>query len=306
MAHIGRPPYTEAQIAAMTSKEEKLRAIAEYQRRGTSGAEPYRKPYDYSSGAKRGGHAYVGRGHGSYHPYYRPQPHFKNKSATFNKSDTESSDTNDTKTRPTSNKTSAANRQQHTEPATLCPALTSTGVCTRHACHYHHDPNKQALCKRWLYKDDCPKGEFCPLSHAAKPENAPTCLHFQDGRCNNDECRFAHVRVNPAALNCEAFGRLGYCEKGNTCTELHAHECPSFSNTGDCSYGDKCRLGHVHRASRMRKTTRPSSEASDRPEDDLDTAEDIQTWIPESKDPLTYKPQQFTQQADFVPLDAGD
>lgn len=273
---------------------------------GNPGAETYRKPYDYSPGPKRGGYANGIRGRGIYHPYLRSQPHFKNKTAIFNKSDTEGSDTNDASTWPSSNKSSKVIRQPNSEPATLCPALTSTGVCTRHACPYHHDPNKQAICKRWLYKDDCPKGEFCPLSHTATAENAPTCLHFQDGRCNNDECRFAHIRVNPAALNCEAFGRLGYCVKGDNCAELHAHECPTFSNTGDCSYGDKCRLGHVYRASRMRKTTRPSSEASDKCEDDVDTAKDTQTWVPDSRDPPTYKSQQFTQQADFVPLDADD
>jgi hypothetical protein len=142
-------------------------------------------------------------------------------------------------------------------------------------------------------------GEQCSLSHEASPHNAPTCLHFQAGRCNNDDCRFAHVRINPAALNCEAFGSLGYCEKGDKCAELHAHECPSFSNTGTCRYGDDCRLGHVRRASRMRKSTRLSSPArspssntpnrSNTPED-MDTAED--------------NLEQFTQQADFVPFDA--
>lgn len=311
MAHIGRPPYTEAQIAAMTSKEEKLRAIAEYQSynlrlkreveaqaaRGNgldaeqvrSGTAPSRKPYEPSPTTKRGGYASGVRGRGLYHPYQRPQAHFKNKTAVFSQSETESSDTNNASTRPLSNKSSKAIRQQQTEPASLCPALTSTGKCTRHACHYHHDPNKQAICKRWLYKNDCPKGEFCLLSHTATPENVPTCLHFQDGRCNNDNCRFAHIDVKPAALNCDAFGRLGYCEKGDKCAELHAYECPTFANTGECPYGDICRWGHVRRASRMRQATRPPPEVSDKPEDDQDTAKE-----------------DFILQADFVPLDVDD
>jgi hypothetical protein len=183
-----------------------------------------------------------------------------------------------------------------------------SGVCTRHGCRYIHDPNKQALCKRWLYKNDCPKGDYCSLSHTATSHNAPTCLHFQEGRCNNDNCRFAHVRINPAALNCLAFGRLGYCEKGHTCGELHAYECPTFANTGTCRYGDKCRLGHVRRASRMRQASRPSSvdksSRSNSPEQELDVAEDVEEWVHPTSD-SGVPPHQFTQQADFVPL-AGD
>ena len=141
------------------------------------------------------------------------------------------------------------------------------------------------------------------MSHKPSPHNSPTCLHFQDGRCTNDDCRFAHVHVNPAAPNCDAFGRLGYCEKGKLCPDLHAHECPSFSNTGVCPSGDKCRLGHVHRASRMRQARRSPSGT---PEEDLDTAEDTQEWTIQPKTKLVDQPQHFTQQADFVPLDADD
>lgn len=319
MAYIGRPPYTEEQIAAMTSKEEKLRAIAEYksynlrlkreveaQASRSNGPSKYRNSHEPAHSHRRSGYGNESRGHGSYHPYHRLQPQFKNKTAIFNQPCPEGSETNKAVTYSADNKTLSSSRNERPEPTTLCPALTSTGVCTRRGCQYRHDPNQQALCKRWLYKNDCPEGDFCSLSHVATRANAPTCLHFQRDRCNNKDCRFAHVRIDPAARNCEAFGRMGYCEKGNACTELHAHECPSFSNTGVCSYGDKCRLGHVHRASRMRQTTRPSSEASDHPEDDLDTAEDEQTWMPPCKQPTTSMPQQFTHQADFVPLDADD
>ncbi|KAH7399539.1 hypothetical protein BKA66DRAFT_452038 [Pyrenochaeta sp. MPI-SDFR-AT-0127] len=336
MAPPGPPPYTLDQINAMTSPEERLRARAElksyiarmkkekeerlaqetsryngYPGHVHSGGPPL-------SGSKRGGYTYGGSGYGSYHPYHRPQPHvaqkFKNRSVVFGKPDstTESPDSNEAVTTPPKAGNGTLQRsssQQQIAPRTLCPALTSTGVCSRHGCRYLHDPTKQALCKRWLYKNDCPKGDFCPLSHKASPQNAPTCLHFQDGRCNNDDCRFAHVRLNPAAPNCDTFGRLGYCEKGNECTELHAHECPSFSNTGACSFGDKCRLGHVHRASRMRKTARSSSvdrSSSDTPEEDLDIAKDSQEGTFQSKSTSSHKPHQFTQQADFVPLDADD
>jgi hypothetical protein len=174
-----------------------------------------------------------------------------------------------------------------------------------------HDPNKQALCKRWLFKDDCTKGDFCPLSHKPLPNNAPTCLHFQEGRCNNENCRFAHIHLNPAATNCRAFGRLGYCEKGAECAELHSYECPDFANKGECFFGDKCQLRHVHRASRMRQATSRScskdraslSDKALRVESD---AGEMQDWSGVINDKIGGKPQQFTEQVDYVPLDGDD
>jgi hypothetical protein len=285
----------------------------------------------YRSGPKRGGY------YGSYHPYHRPQK-FANRSVTFNGTDqtteaSEANETEDSSHASTESTVPATRGQQYTEPQAhaLCPGFTSTGisakrqsgshtplcpsnicvgVCSRHGCSYLHDPNKQAICRRWLYTD-CNKGETCLLSHEASLHNAPTCTHFQDGRCNKDDCHFAHIRVNPAALNCEAFGRLGYCEKGDTCSELHAHECPTFANTGACRFGDKCRHGHVRRANRMRKAARVSSptrsttsDGSDVTEDDMDTAQDSHEWVmPQTSD---QKPHQFTQQEDFVALNSDE
>ncbi|KAL6704716.1 hypothetical protein ACN47E_007637 [Coniothyrium glycines] len=341
MTAPGPPPYTLEQINAMTSPDEQLRARAELksyiarlkkekQERlstqmytpDTYSTGPYGSHGAPSRGSARGGYPYRGRGHGFYHPYQRTHPPvaahtFKNRSVTFNKSDapTESSNSGLTASpnrKLVNNHNQPYNKQPHTEQKSLCPALTSTGLCTRHGCHYVHDPNKQALCKRWLFKDDCLKGNLCSLSHKATSHNAPTCLHFQEGRCNNDICRFAHIRVNPTALNCEAFGRLGYCEKGDSCEELHAHECPTFANTGSCPYGDKCRWGHVHRASRMRQASRPSSadvsvhsSRPSTPEQNLDMIADGEQRVrPTSENNLP--PHQFTQQSDYVPLGEED
>jgi hypothetical protein len=199
--------------------------------------------------------------------------------------------------------------KRHYPCAFLAPIMDTNhpvGICSRHGCRRLHDPEKQAVCKRYLFKGECPKGAACPLSHEASAHNAPTCQHFQEGRCTNDNCRFSHVKVNAAALNCESFGVLGYCEKGATCPELHAHECPHFSNTGTCSYGDNCRLGHVYRASRMRATTRPSSEqASSReysPKKQSDDTADAETFIGAAVE----QPHQFSQQVDFVSLNTDD
>jgi hypothetical protein len=199
--------------------------------------------------------------------------------------------------------------QETTDPRGSLPSHTAkicAGLCSRHGCQHKHDTDKQAICKRWLYKGECPKGDSCPLSHEPSPHNSPTCQHFQDSRCNNDTCRWSHVRINPAAPTCEAFGIMGYCEKGADCSDLHARECPTFSNTGHCRYGDKCRLGHVHRASRMRKAARlssdgPSSEAST-PKEAFDDSTDSEAWTGGA----AHDPHQFSQQVDFVSLNAED
>lgn len=188
---------------------------------------------------------------------------------------------------------------------------SSVGVCTRHGCPLLHDPNKQALCKRWLFKNDCNRGDHCSLSHEPTPHNVPTCLHFQEGRCTNEDCRFAHIRVNPAAQICDAFGRLGYCEKGAECADLHAYECPDFANKGECIRGDKCQHRHVHRASRMRKSTGRSS-----PEDlSRATSPEVGSNNPEThgwatkssaSQAASHTPHLFTQQVDYVPFDIED
>ncbi|KAH6878902.1 hypothetical protein BKA58DRAFT_378186 [Alternaria rosae] len=225
---------------------------------------------------------------------------------------------------------SSSSDHQSTEPSRLCANFTHTGRCSIPGCPFRHDPDTQTVCKSFLFKGACPDSN-CQLSHTASSHNTPTCQHFQAGRCTKEDCRFAHVRVNPSAPNCEAFGRLGYCEKGDTCAELHAFECPTFANTGECSYTGRFHYPHVRLASRMRKITRLSSPAqsppnspvrspvrspahspsshtpatSDAPEDDMDTAEDAHEWMM-PKTGTSPKPQQFTQQADFVAFENDD
>lgn len=185
------------------------------------------------------------------------------------------------------------------------PSNSFPGICTRHGCPLLHDPDRQALCKRWLFKNDCNRGDRCSLSHEPTPHNVPTCLHFQEGRCTNEDCRFAHIRVNPAAQICDAFGRLGYCEKGAECADLHAYECPDFANKGECIRGDKCPHRHVHRASRMRKPAGHSS-----PEEQSRAAspevENTNTEMQEIISDTSHAPQIFTQQIDYVPFDVED
>ncbi|KAF2750666.1 hypothetical protein M011DRAFT_464486 [Sporormia fimetaria CBS 119925] len=106
-----------------------------------------------------------------------------------------------------------------------------------------------------------------------------------------EHCRYAHIHVNELAPVCEAFARLGYCEKGAQCADHHRFECPDFANKGSCEVKG-CRLPHITHAARLRRargspdTETPSDQASSSEED------------AESDDYA----HALTQQADFIPL----
>ncbi|KAI9809048.1 MAG: hypothetical protein M1825_002337 [Sarcosagium campestre] len=146
----------------------------------------------------------------------------------------------------------------------LCVTFTSTGLCSKGPhCPFVHDSNKVAICRDYLQKGSCPSGDSCDLSHEATAERVPACLHFLRGKCSNVHCRYAHVRVNPAAPVCRAFARLGYCSKGAGCAERHVHECPDYANTGTC-HNKKCRMPHVDRAGQLRKSVAATNQANDK------------------------------------------
>ncbi|KAK0716992.1 hypothetical protein B0T26DRAFT_740578 [Lasiosphaeria miniovina] len=135
------------------------------------------------------------------------------------------------------------------------PTNAATGSCTiGPRCRYIHDPEKVAACKDYLQQGECANGESCDLSHDIKAERAPTCLHFVRDSCTKPHCRYAHVKVSPAAPVCQAFGLYGYCDKGASCPDRHAFECPDFSNTGVCK-SKGCKLPHRERASVLRRAT---------------------------------------------------
>lgn len=118
-----------------------------------------------------------------------------------------------------------------------------------------------AICKDFLQTGKCRSGDSCDLSHEPSPHRSPVCVHFLRGRCSNPECRYTHVRVTPGAPVCRDFAVLGYCERGEECTDRHVYECPDYANTGVCKK-KKCTLPHVDRAGQLRKATASKSETT--------------------------------------------
>lgn len=156
------------------------------------------------------------------------------------------------------------------------PMLTdSTGICAHgNRCRYVHDPDKIAICKEFLRHGRCAAGDgACNLSHDPTPHRVPACTHFLRGNCTNQECRYAHVAVNPSAPVCRAFASIGYCQKGAECTERHVFECPDYANTGTCR-NKKCRLPHVDTAGNMRKAKSAENKMDEAETSDLSSDEE--------------------------------
>ncbi|KAF8738810.1 hypothetical protein RHS02_05516, partial [Rhizoctonia solani] len=120
-------------------------------------------------------------------------------------------------------------------------------------CPYQHDPQKTAICPRFV-SGDCPNTALtCPLSHDPTPERMPLCVHFQNaGRCRlGSSCPYPHVFLGDKRKEgvCRDFAVLGYCARGVECERNHVRECPDFAERGVCAT-EGCKLPHVIRASR--------------------------------------------------------
>lgn len=146
--------------------------------------------------------------------------------------------------------------------------IMSAGTCPfGPKCHFAHDPQKVAICKPFLRTGSCPNGEYCDLSHSLTSHRVPACLHFQKDACNNESCRYPHVRTTPGAAVCRPFAILGYCDNGTSCDKRHVFECPDYANTGTCPKLAKCPLTHVLRASAERAA---AADSDSEIEDDAD------------------------------------
>uniref|UniRef100_H3CGM7 Zinc finger CCCH domain-containing protein 3 n=1 Tax=Tetraodon nigroviridis TaxID=99883 RepID=H3CGM7_TETNG len=135
------------------------------------------------------------------------------------------------------------------------------GKCNRgNTCPYIHDPDKVAVCTRFL-RGTCKKAKgICPFSHKVAKEKMPVCSYFLKGICNNNDCPYSHVYVSHKAEVCEDFVK-GYCPEGEKCKKKHTLVCPDFSKMGSCPQGARCKLHHWQRA--QRSSARPAAPLPD-------------------------------------------
>ncbi|XP_077391276.1 zinc finger CCCH domain-containing protein 3 isoform X2 [Festucalex cinctus] len=154
--------------------------------------------------------------------------------------------------------------RQKKQQRQYCMYYNRFGKCNRgSSCPYVHDPDKVAVCTRFL-RGTCKQADgTCPFSHKVAKEKMPVCSYFLKGICNNSDCPYSHVYVSRKAKVCEDFVK-GYCPEGEKCKKKHSLVCPDFSATGSCARGARCKLQHRQRAERT-ASARVSKEPSKRP-----------------------------------------
>ncbi|KAG7220029.1 hypothetical protein INR49_000678 [Caranx melampygus] len=151
-----------------------------------------------------------------------------------------------------------SNARQKKQQKQYCMYYNRFGKCNRgNNCPYIHDPDKVAVCTRFL-RGTCKQADgTCPFSHKVAKEKMPVCSYFLKGICNNSDCPYSHVYVSRKAEVCEDFVR-GYCPEGEKCKKKHTLVCPDFSKTGACPRGARCKLQHRQRAKRSSSSTSSS------------------------------------------------
>lgn len=106
------------------------------------------------------------------------------------------------------------NRVQKTnEP---CLFFCKFGKCSKsdEACRYVHDKAKVAVCRAFLRKGGCDKGDKCLLTHAVQAEKMPVCIYFERGMCFTPNCPYLHVKVSQNAAVCPSFLKVRVVVRG--------------------------------------------------------------------------------------------
>ncbi|KAM8786619.1 zinc finger CCCH domain-containing protein 3 [Rhynchonycteris naso] len=151
----------------------------------------------------------------------------------------------------------ARQRRRKTEQE-YCMYYNRFGRCNRgEHCPYTHDPEKVAVCTRFV-RGTCKKTDgTCPFSHQVSKEKMPVCSYFLKGICSNSNCPYSHVYVSRKAEVCTDFLK-GYCPLGVKCKKKHTLLCPDFSRRGSCPRGTQCQL--LHRS--QKRPSRPGRRAA--------------------------------------------
>ncbi|XP_072186158.1 zinc finger CCCH domain-containing protein 3 [Excalfactoria chinensis] len=135
-------------------------------------------------------------------------------------------------------------KQKKEKKKEYCMYYNRFGKCNRgENCPYIHDPEKVAVCTRFL-RGTCKKTDGkCPFSHKVSKDKMPVCSYFLKGICNNSNCPYSHVYVSRKAEVCQDFLK-GYCPMGEKCKKKHTLVCPDFAKKGICPRGACCKLLH--------------------------------------------------------------
>ncbi|XP_039934781.1 zinc finger CCCH domain-containing protein 3 [Hirundo rustica] len=131
-----------------------------------------------------------------------------------------------------------------------CMYYNRFGKCNRgESCPYIHDPEKVAVCTRFL-RGTCKKTDgTCPFSHKVSKDKMPVCSYYLKGICSNSNCPYSHVYVSRKAEVCQDFLK-GYCPMGEKCKKKHTLVCPDFAKKGVCPKGSRCKLLHPQKRRR--------------------------------------------------------
>ncbi|XP_019409166.1 PREDICTED: zinc finger CCCH domain-containing protein 3 [Crocodylus porosus] len=152
-------------------------------------------------------------------------------------------------------------KQKKEKKKEYCMYYNRFGKCNRgESCPYIHDPEKVAVCTRFL-RGTCKKTDgTCSFSHQVSKDKMPVCSYFLKGICNNSNCPYSHVYVSRKAEVCPDFLK-GYCPRGEKCKKKHTLVCPDFAKKGVCPKGARCKLQHPQKRHGRHA---PSSGDSDR------------------------------------------
>ncbi|XP_055981002.1 zinc finger CCCH domain-containing protein 3 [Sorex fumeus] len=158
-----------------------------------------------------------------------------------------------------------AGQRRRKKEEEYCTYYNRFGRCSRgEHCPYIHDPEKVAVCTRFV-RGTCKKTDgTCPFSHQVSKEKMPVCSYFLKGICSNSSCPYSHVYVSRKAEVCTDFLK-GYCPLGAKCKKKHTLLCPDFSRRGTCPRGAQCQLLHRNQRRASRRAATPAPEPGSTP-----------------------------------------